>query len=121
MTMPLRRATDSDVTELMSWFDDSHSCKQWGGPAFEFPFTRESFARDLHWPDMDSFCLVNESDRLAGFGQFYEKYSRVHLARIVVNANCRRSGSGVELVQGLVEAGMATLSHRASVTLRLQG
>lgn len=110
--MHLRRATDTDVTELMSWFDNSRSCKQWGGPSFEFPFTRETFVRDLHWPDMDSFGLVDELGQLTGFGQFYEKYSRVHLARIVVSKNSRGAGNGAKLVQGLAEAGMERLSHK---------
>ena len=110
--MLLRRAQESDITELMSWFETAASCQTWGGPAFEYPYTRDSFVRDLHWPGMDSFVLTDESDEVSGFGQFYEKYSRVHLARIVVNANSRGSGNGVRLVQGLVEEGVKKLTHR---------
>ena len=110
--MILRKARKSDIQELMTWFDTAESCRSWGGPRFEFPFTTESFCRDSRWSDLDSFSLVDDSDRLLGFGQFYEKLNRVHLARIAVDPKRRGAGHGTVLMQELFVAGTTLLSHK---------
>ena len=97
----MREATRSDIGQLMGWFETADATTRWAGPNFAFPFTRESFLRDLKWPAVHSYCLVNDEDTMVGFGQFYEKFGRNHLARIAVDPQARGHGHGVALVRGL--------------------
>ncbi len=109
--MKLRRAVESDLAALMGWFPDAHSTDIWSTPNFRFPFTKETFRKDAHWDELDSYCLVADDGDLLAFGQFYEHFNRVHLARLIVNPNRRGQGCGTELVRRLMEAGHRKLGH----------
>ena len=102
MTAPqLRAATEADFDVLMTWFPRAEDVDVWGGPRFRFPFTRETFLEDCHWPGMLSSVLSEESTVLA-FGQYYERHGRINLARLVVSPEHRRQGLGRRLVEGLM-------------------
>ena len=111
MNVRLRPAHESDIPVLMNWFQTERECKTWGGPEFDFPFDRVSFTRDVKWPQLDSYSLVRPDDGLLGFGQYYEKQQRVHLARLVVAPDFRGRGLGVELVGRLLETGREKLGR----------
>ncbi len=103
----LREAIAADIDDLMRWFplyDDVHV---WGGPSFRFPFTRETFFKDIHWEKMASFCLCDPSGRFVAFGQLYERDSRIHLARLVVITDMRGRGVGRRLIEMLMTAGQS--------------
>lgn len=110
----MRAAKQSDIDQLMAWFDSAERTRRWGGPNFDYPFTRESFLRDLKWSAVHSFCLVDEHDVMLGFGQFYERFGRNHLARIAVAPDARGRGHGVVLVNGLIAAADALFPGRDS-------
>lgn len=103
--MRFRRADTTDISELMQWFDSPENCKLWGGPEFEYPFTAETFFRDLKWSSIDSYSLVDASGEVVGFGQVYDKLNRHHLARIVINPKHRGKGHGAELLASLIGEG----------------
>jgi hypothetical protein len=65
-------AREDAMRALMQWFPDAPSTRVWGGPAFRFPFTFESFVADARWPGMSSWCLRDGREML-GFGQFYDR------------------------------------------------
>ncbi len=109
--MSLRRARKTEISELMGWFDTATSCTLWGGPSFEFPYTTDTFYRDLKWSSIKSFSWVNDNGKLIGFGQLYEKLGRTHLARLVVNPNYRGKGFGTRLLHNLIEEGARIFSH----------
>ena len=109
MRVRLRPARESDIPVLMRWFQTEDECRAWGGPGFEFPFDRASFTRDVKWPQLDSYSLVGPGDELLGFGQFYAKQQRVHLARVVVGPDFRGKGLGAGLVRRLLESGKQKL------------
>ena len=100
-----RPAEARDVDQLMRWFPDRRSVGVWGGPEFRYPFTRHSFGEDMHWGRMDAFTLCDGRDRLAAFGQLYERFERIHLARLVVDPERRSGGIGKELVRRLLRVG----------------
>ena len=102
MPMKFRRADIKDIPELMRWFDSAASCKLWGGPNFEYPFTLDTFYRDLRWFSIDSFSLAAPGGELLGFGQVYEKLDRRHLARIVTHPGYRGKGYGRMLLRRLI-------------------
>jgi ribosomal protein S18 acetylase RimI-like enzyme len=104
-------ATTSDVDVLMRWFPTADAIAQWGGPRFRFPFTRQTFLEDCHWTAMPSRVLRHGSDLLA-FGQFYERYDRINLARLAVAPDRRGEGHGGRLVRALLDESKRHLDNR---------
>ncbi len=103
----LREAIAADIDDLMLWFPVYEDVHIWGGPSFRFPFTRETFFKDIYWEKMASFCLIDPSNRFAAFGQLYERNSRIHLARLVAAPEMRGRGVGRRLIEMLMTAGQA--------------
>ncbi len=94
----LVEAADHDLEELMSWFGGAGEVNVWGGPGFRFPFTEETFREDCRWGRMPSFRLNSPAGEFSAFGQMYERYGRINLARLVVNPLMRGRGTGKRLV-----------------------
>lgn len=101
----LVEATDQDLEELMSWFGEAGEVNVWGGPGVRFPFTEATFREDCHWGRMPSFRLNSPADEFAAFGQMYQRYGRINLARLVVNPGMRGQGIGKRLVGLLLDTG----------------
>ena len=95
----LDQATDADIDTIMAWFPDADSVNVWGGPAFRYPFTGETFREDCRLDVTESYCLRDASGDLAAFGQSYERHGRGHLARLVSNPSMRRRGAGRQLIR----------------------
>lgn len=108
----LADAEAGDIDALLSWFPDEASIRSWGGPDFRYPYNRHSFAEDLHWGRMASFSLRDSGDELAAFGQMYEKFSCINLARLVVNPTLRGQGVGKRLITMLMAIGPQMFSLR---------
>lgn len=103
--MNLTPPSHDHLVEIMSWFPDRESCETWGGPQFRYPFTESSFVEDLRLDETTSLCLLGEDDELLGFGQYYLREGRCHLARLVVPPEKRGRGLGQRLIALLIEAG----------------
>lgn len=111
MSWLLESTSESDIDELMTWFPDAHSVDIWGGPAFRFPFDRETFHEDSRWRDFSSFCLRNPDKEFAAFGQLGERYGRSHLARLIANPAMRRQGVGRKLMEMMIEVARVEQDH----------
>lgn len=94
---------------LKSWFPDKQSIRLWGGPLFRHPFTHASFLEDMRWRDVPAYSLLDEDNRLGGFGQYYEREGRCHLARLVIDPARRGKGIGRYFIGGLMRIGMSDL------------
>ena len=103
MSWVLDPAGKADIDELMTWFPDAHSVDIWGGPAFRFPFDRESFHSDCRLLEYSSYCLRNAAGDLAAFGQMGYRFGRSHLARLVANPTLRGQGVGRKLLEMMIE------------------
>ena len=101
-------ATLAHLLQMMSWFPSGESCRVWGGPEFRFPFTAETFRADCHL-ELPSFALLDAGGELCGFGQYYLRARRCHLARLVIAPAHRGRGLGTELIDRLAQAGRAAL------------
>ena len=110
--MELSTASESDISYLMSWFPTERSTDIWGGPKFRYPFTPETFQEDVHWRDMDTYCLVDSSGEMLAFGQIYERHGRINLARLVVSPDRRRQGIGKQFVCLLMEQGRKNIARQ---------
>lgn len=95
---------ERDIDALMTWFPDKAATEVWGGPSFRYPFTRHSFVEDIQWERMASFSLRDPAGNLAAFGQLYERYERINLARLVVRPALRGRGVGKRLITMLMAA-----------------
>ncbi|MDH4107579.1 MAG: GNAT family N-acetyltransferase [Gammaproteobacteria bacterium] len=104
------RAAESDVEQLMRWFPDAASTRAWGGPFFRHPFDDASFREDLRWGRMASFALRSDAGELLAFGQCYERYGRMNLARLAVSPAQRGRGLGRRFIATLMDAARSELS-----------
>jgi len=102
LTFTLVTATESDIDELMTWFHDAAAVDTWGGPAFRFPFDRQTFHADCRWTEYASYCLRDAAGAMAAFGQMTLRHGRTHLARLVVNPARRGQGVGRRLLEALI-------------------
>jgi len=94
---------------LKSWFPDKQSVRQWGGPHFRHPFTDATFREDMRWRKIPAYSLLDDESGLIGFGQYYEKAGRCHLARLVIDPARRGEGVGQNFIRGLMQIGMSDL------------
>ncbi|RBP53307.1 acetyltransferase (GNAT) family protein [Arenicella xantha] len=90
---------------MMTWFTSDQQITSWGGPGFRFPLSIHSFKEDLKLSELDSFALTDQSNRLLGFGQCYERLSRCHLGRLVINPAHRGRGLIAQLMTQLITFG----------------
>lgn len=93
----------------MSWFPDPASCRQWGGPGFRFPFTAQTFRDDARLDSLPSWSLIGADGALCGFGQYYLRLGRCHLARLAIAPAMRGRGLGSTLIRELCERGRSEL------------
>ena len=107
--LTLASASASHLLQMMSWFPSAESCRIWGGPEFRFPFTAETFQADCQPPERHSFALLEAGGVLCGFGQYYLRAGRCHLARLAIAPACRGRGLGTRLIELLAYAGKAAL------------
>jgi len=98
-----------EIEILKSWFPDKESSYYWCGPGLRFPFSHESFLEDIHWEKMSTYSLRNGEGQFIGFGQYYEKLQRCHLARLVVSPSQRSMGVGHKFISRLMSVGMKGL------------
>ena len=101
----LAEASEHDLEDLMGWFRSAADVDRWGGPRFRYPFTTRTFLRDCHWGRMPSFRLDSPAGEFAAFGQMYERFGRINLARLAVHPDLRGKGVGKRLVAALLEVG----------------
>jgi len=101
----LVEASNRDLDELMTWFNDAAEVDIWGGPRFRFPFTKSTFRKDCHWGRMPGFRLDSPAREFSAFGQMYQRYGRINLARLIVKPGMRGRGVGKRLVGLLIEMG----------------
>ena len=104
----LAAAAPPHLLEIMSWFPSRESCQIWGGPEFRFPFTAQSFHADCHL-ELPSRVLLDGGGMLCGFGQYYLRARRCHLARLAIAPALRGRGLGARLIELLSDEGRAAL------------
>ena len=106
--MRLSPLTDAHLAALMGWVPDADSTRNWAGTKFRHPFTAATFREDIK-ADQPSFSLVGPDAELLGFGQYYLRAGRCHLARLIVSPHHRGRGLGAVLVRELCRRGCAGL------------
>lgn len=110
----LAEPEEEDVDQLMSWFPDAKAVDRWGGPRFRYPFTRESFREDCRIGQIKTYGLKDPDQELAAFGQFYDRYDRAHLARLITHPGMRRQGIGKRLIRMIMRAAYLESGHEQS-------
>jgi ribosomal protein S18 acetylase RimI-like enzyme len=106
----LHQSTEADIGAMMNWFPRAEDISIWGGPEFRFPFNRHSFFEDVMWGRMLSYSLFDSKGAFAAFGQLYERYGRINLARLVVDPVRRGEGVGKYLIDLLLAVGPSQFS-----------
>ncbi|MFC1688047.1 GNAT family N-acetyltransferase [Pseudomonadota bacterium] len=107
--MKIIKANSEHAREIMGWFPDKESVFLWGSPYTRYPLTEETFFEDIYWSRINSLVALNEEGEILGFGQFYLKLGRCHLARLVVNPKYRGRGMGAEFISALMDYGAEQL------------
>jgi len=101
----LQSSTTADIDALMRWFPRKEDVQIWGGPTFTYPFSRETFYKDIHWGRMESYSLFDTEGMFSAFGQLYLRQRRIHLARLVAEPAKRGQGVGKRLIKMLMDVG----------------
>lgn len=109
--MKLVSTTQNHFRELMNWLPDQRSCAFWASPEFPFPFTEATFMEHVR-PELPSFSLIGDDQELLGFGQYYLRVGRCHLARLIIAPRHRGQGLATFVVHGLCERGIQSLGVR---------
>ncbi len=112
--MDIAKTKFSEIEILKSWFPDKNSSYFWCGPGLRFPFSHESFLEDIHWEKMPSYSLLDNAGGFVGFGQYYEKAGRCHLARLVISPALRGHGHGQWFISQLIYIGTKDLNTNES-------
>jgi ribosomal protein S18 acetylase RimI-like enzyme len=107
--MQIEPAQIQDALDIIQWFPDKESVMRWGSPYTRYPLSEETLFEDIYWDRIDSLVARSGNGDLLGFGQFYPKLNRCHLARIVINPEYRGQGLGELFVATLMEHGAAEL------------
>jgi ribosomal protein S18 acetylase RimI-like enzyme len=112
-SLRFERATEAHLLQMMQWFPTRESCIVWGGPEFRFPFDASSFVEDARLARLASWVLLQGSEgralELRGFGQYYLRAGRCHLARLAVVPSRRGQGLGTRLIHLLAREGTRAL------------
>ncbi|HJU38058.1 MAG TPA: GNAT family N-acetyltransferase, partial [Tahibacter sp.] len=108
-TMHLEPIDDDRIDAMMTWFPDAAACLVWGGVDFRFPYTDETFRTDARIADLPSYALVDDAGAFVGFGQYYRRLGRCHVARLAVAPDARGRGCGSVLIEQLCKLGHRTL------------
>jgi ribosomal protein S18 acetylase RimI-like enzyme len=101
--MNIEKAQLEHVREIFGWFPDKESVVHWGSPYMRYPLHWETFLEDIYWGRMSTRVGLAEDGSLLGFGQYYLKLGRCHLARLVINPDFRGRGLGEKFVAALME------------------
>ena len=101
--LQLSALTAAQLLTMTSWFKSEAELRQWAGPNFKFPYTDETFIKDLNLEKLPGFGLFDEDNNLVGFGQYYQRLDRCHLARLVINPDCRGLGYSQPLINQLID------------------
>ena len=107
--MLLLRATKNHLQNMMGWFPDHQSCRDWGGPDFRFPFTEQSFFEDSRIEAVPSYAY-SENGVLLAFGQYYLRAGRCHVSRLAIAPSKRGRGWGSRTLAALIELGSSALA-----------
>jgi ribosomal protein S18 acetylase RimI-like enzyme len=108
--MRLTQPSDKNIIELMSWFSSEDELSIWSGPNFRYPFDLSTFKSDLNLNNLKSFSLMSSEGDFLAFGQYYLRFGRCHLARLVVNPSFRGQGIASHLISQLSILGKSDLS-----------
>jgi RimJ/RimL family protein N-acetyltransferase len=110
--MKIITADREHAREIMAWFPDKKSVYLWGSPYTRYPLTEDTFFEDIYWSRINSVVALTDDGEVLGFGQFYLKLGRCHLARLVINPKYRGRGSGPKFISALMRHGSEQLDTR---------
>ena len=107
--MDIGLATVEDIANLIRWFPSREAISHWGGPAMRFPHSTKTTLEDIRWGEISSYVLKNFQGELRGFGQYYEKNKRCHLARLAIHPQYQSQGLGKQFISQLMSMGLSNL------------
>jgi [ribosomal protein S18]-alanine N-acetyltransferase len=113
----LRPATLADLDIVASWIGSARECELWAGWRVRFPIDRAALPETIGFSESNALSLADRQEVVA-FGQLVIRGARrVHLARIIVAPDRRRSGYGAALVQGLIARARRDWFERVSLNV----
>lgn len=101
--MKLTFPTEQQFLQVKDWFSNRHEIYTWGGPNMTYPMADSDFLKRLTEVHLKSFCLLNDTQQLAAFGQYYRRLDHHHLGRLAVNPKHRGQGLGKTLIRLILE------------------
>ena len=111
----LIKADIQHMSAVMSWLASPDEMLLWGGPGLIWGLDEIGFAEQLKLDTVASRSLVDQSDKVIGFGQYYERVGRIHFGRIGIAKDERGKGLSNTLMSSLIDE--ATLDDDRELSL----
>jgi ribosomal protein S18 acetylase RimI-like enzyme len=112
--MGLVSANDEHLAQVMGWFKDAQSTKEWAGPQFPYPFDRILFKDSLSLGKKASYVLSNEDGMCIAFGQVSKRGGYCHLSLLAVAPEHRGTGIASTLINSLVKCGLELTNAKSA-------
>ena len=101
--MTLEPFSPSYAQYLIDWIDSAKLNYLWGGPAFEYPLTREAILTHTAKPEVSAF-LLHDQDAPAGYIELVEQSTVcARVSRVFVAEPYRGKGTAQQMMQALFE------------------
>lgn len=97
-----RVASEGDIQRIMSWFEDVNQLRQWGGPELQLTQDPAEFRLQIGLERLHSYVMLDKSQQVLAFGQFYRRAGCFHLGRLAVAPIHRSQGLGKHLIRLLI-------------------
>jgi ribosomal protein S18 acetylase RimI-like enzyme len=98
----LLNSTDEHLLQVKSWFSTAAEIFTWGGPNMTYPMSDEDFLHLIKGKHLHSYSLLDTTQQVLAFGQFYDRLGRNHLGRLAVAPTHRGKGLSKKLIEGLL-------------------
>jgi len=103
--MVLKTLNTSDIKHIQTWFSSVDDVKVWGGPDTFYPFSEDEFIKMTKLNELPTYGLYSDENECVGFGQYFNKLGRCHLARLIISPKHRGKGYAKVLIFELLKRG----------------
>lgn len=105
------------LNDIKAWVTNADQCNAWAGDMVRFPFEGTSLEDDIEFKIHQHFTFKSD-DELLAFAQLQDiSQYHSHIARLIVNSECRNQGIATKFIKSLTQEAMAQKADLRLLTL----